>query len=127
MSLLHHFTALSILFFSSTFGTYAQQATAEFNPLNGKITLPESGSLEDSYLIDLSDFAFESEVEAMEYFREQSGDFHFFRPLVSQNKAVLYLQRNKQSDWTASDWNSYLEDKHLPLDGKKQSEETISE
>lgn len=100
-----------ILFSSLLFCTalLAQEKTAVLRE-DGRLEIPEDEPVADSYEFDISEMAFQNEGEAVEFFRVQTGDAHFIRPILSQNKAVLFPDKKAYPDRTAAQWNAYLAD-----------------
>lgn len=93
-------------------GLGAQNPQATLNKA-GQVKLPNDVPLADAYEIDLSGFDFEDEMAAVDFFRSISDQKYFYRPVVSQQVVILYLQRAKAPDWSVADWNTYLASRSL--------------
>lgn len=88
---------------------YAQPANAGLSK-SGKIVLNDDAPLSSVYAIDASSFNFDSEQEAISYFRNLNTDDVVFRPVLQNNVVMMYLQINKHPEWTKSQWMERLED-----------------
>ncbi len=101
--------SLFILFSSLIFCAAAQgQAKTAVLHDDGRLEIPEGEPVADSYEFDISDMAFQNEGEAVEFFRVQAAEAHFIRPVLSQNKAVLFPDKKAYPDRTAQQWNAYF-------------------
>ncbi|MCA1750373.1 MAG: hypothetical protein ABR572_08465 [Cryomorphaceae bacterium] len=98
----------------ATVQVQAQSKTATLH-MDGTVEVPAEEITDGNYDIDISDFDFQDDAEAIEYFRNQGGESHFYRPVLSQNRAVLYLKIKNHPDHDAAQWNDYLSDKKLPI------------
>lgn len=105
---------LTCIALCTALGLSAQNPQATLNKA-GHVKLPTEIPLNDAYEIDISGFDFADEMAAVDFFRSMSGQKHFYRPVVSQQVAILYLQRTQAPDWTVADWNAYLQSKSLHL------------
>jgi hypothetical protein len=74
----------------------------------GHIILPAETALQEVYEFDISPLNFENELDAVAYFRDRADQFYFYRPVLAEQKALLYLQLEAQPDWTINDWNVHL-------------------
>lgn len=92
----------------------AQEKTATLHQ-DGRVEIPAEEITNGAYEIDISMMGFHEERQAIEYFRAHSGTSHFYRPVLTQNKAVLYLKRKTHPEWSAVQWNDYLSEKKLPV------------
>ena len=73
-----------------------------------EIKLDESLELQEHYIIDADEFGFESQQEALNYFKDVKADFVAIRPQIPQGKVHIYLQRKQKPNWDLDQWNSYL-------------------
>lgn len=105
-------SALALLL-AATHGQ-AQTKTATLHE-DGTIEIPADEITDGNYEIDISVLDFQDDADAVEFFRTQSGESHFYRPVLHQNRAVLYLKTKNHPDRDAAQWNEYLSDKKLAL------------
>lgn len=73
-----------------------------------EIRLDENSDLVEHYTMNADQFNFETQVQAMNYFKDVNADFVAIRPMVEQGVVHLYLQRKKKPEWDIEDWNNYL-------------------
>jgi len=101
----------TILLFS--FNTSAQSSLlgspAATISVSGIVTLPADQDLNGKYIIDISQFNFQTEEEMVAFFSDKSGDNYVIRPIAHENMAVLHLQCSKHPAWNCADWNSHLQ------------------
>lgn len=104
--------ALALLL--ATTHVHAQSKAAILHE-DGTIEIPADENIKEHYDIDISVFDFQGDEEAATYFRNQSGESHFYRAVLSQNKAVLYLKNKSHPERNAEQWNAYLSERKLPV------------
>jgi hypothetical protein len=73
---------------------------------NGDLQLPTDVALADSY--EFSTASFQSEEQAMEFFRLKSHSEDAFRVNMSQHEAYVYLTKKAYPNWTLTEWNNIL-------------------
>jgi len=106
------------LFISCHNNVLAQLNEVKVND-KGSIVLDENSELNSHYTLNLSEFEFDSDQKAIEYFNGLNTEYVIYRPTLYQGTVQIYLQLKKKPDWTLADWNEYFE-KH-----KMDSIETI--
>lgn len=95
-------------FFLFSMGVSAQTSQATITK-SGAVVLNDSEPLKGSYSLDASQFNFDNTEDALAHFQTVGTDLVFYRPVLNNGIVMMYLQLNKQSNWTKEDWNSYLE------------------
>lgn len=88
-------------------GAYAQTNLATIAN-SGAVLLSEEQPLQSSYDLDASEFNFEDIHAALDHFKNVNTDLVFYRPVPNNGIVKMYLQLNKQPNWTKEDWNNYL-------------------
>lgn len=90
----------------------AFQATAQAGQAvltkSGAVLLNDQQPLQEHYTLDASLFNFESDQQAIDYFKVINSNNVVYRPTLYNGKVNIYLQLKKQPTWTLSDWNAYL-------------------
>ena len=89
----------------------------------GIIQLPENKPLSNSYEFNISDLNFETETEAVAFFREFSFDGFFIRPVFHKNLAIVYLQIAENPSRTIADWNEHF---YAAMENKLLTNKTIN-
>ncbi|HKL40178.1 MAG TPA: hypothetical protein VJ894_05835 [Cryomorphaceae bacterium] len=74
---------------------------------NGSLVLDDTHPLTDHYELSTEAFNFESQQEALSYFRNLNAEFIAMRPIVENGVVHIYLQRKQKPEWTMEDWNAY--------------------
>jgi len=74
----------------------------------GAVKLNEEQPLQSHYTINASQFEFESDQEALEYFASKSSNHVVYRINRSSGEINMYLQLKREPDWSLQDWNTYL-------------------
>jgi hypothetical protein len=87
---------------------FAQTETAGISN-TGHITIPLHADLSNGFSVDVSAFNFATSQDALNYFNAAETKDVAFRPLLDQGVVMLYLQIKKHPDWTADQWNQYLQ------------------
>jgi hypothetical protein len=102
--------ALLILCLITIFtGTQAFSQTGEAVVTKaGAVLLNDEEPLQSHYTISASQFNFESDQQAINYFNGLNTEYVAYRPTLYNGKVNIYLQLKKQPDWTVEDWNAYL-------------------
>ena len=75
---------------------------------SGAVLLNNDQPLQENYSLDASLFNFESDQQAIDYFKNINTNNVFYRPTLYNGKVQVYLQLKKQPTWTLADWNAYL-------------------
>lgn len=91
---------------ASTAYTNAQTGIATLK--DGAVTLNKEQPLQDTYILDASNFNFTTEQEAIAYFDTKNSEYVAYRPILHNNEIMVYLQIKAKPEWTKSDWNAYL-------------------
>ena len=75
---------------------------------NGTIALPEDQPVSEMYAFDIASLEFTDLGEAVNYFSDLNSEYFVFRPNIADNKAYLFVQKAKEPDYTAAEWNNHL-------------------
>jgi len=105
MKKIYLLTCFAIFAFGLQAFSQASEATVTEE---GAVTLSEEEPLQTHYTISASQFDFESDQEAINYFNGINTEYVVYRPTLYNGKINIYPQLKKNPDWTVEDWNAYL-------------------